>query len=119
MLRAWASAGTDFGHAMGGKDHGTIFVACRDLAKLLDEDRTLVAQSVHDEAVVNDLVTHIDRGAEALESQFHDLDGPVDTCAKAARGAKKHVKRVAPGPASGVSPAWIEVMGYPSTVAAR
>jgi hypothetical protein len=69
-------------HAVGGEDTGCL--SRRDLVELLDEDGAL-AQALHDEAVVDDLVADIDRRAVLLERQLDDLDRPVDAGAEAAR----------------------------------
>jgi hypothetical protein len=53
--------------------------------ELVDEYCPKGAKPVDDKAVVNDLVADIDRRAEPLERQLDDLDGAIDTGAKAAR----------------------------------
>jgi len=42
---------------------------------------------------VDDFVTHIDRRPEPIERELDDLDGSVDSGAKAARGRDKHSQR--------------------------
>ena len=51
----------------------------RHFAQLIDEDRAERAQALHDVPVVNDLVTHVDRRSEQLDSALHDVDGTIDT----------------------------------------
>ena len=57
--------------------------AVGNLVDLLDEDGTLGAQVIDDEAIVYDLVPHVDRRAQRLERALDDLDGPVDAGAEA------------------------------------
>ena len=52
----------------------------------------MLAQPVDDEAVVDDLVAHIDRRAEPLERQLDDLDRAIDAGAKAARRGDQHMQ---------------------------
>jgi hypothetical protein len=54
----------------------------RHVSQLVDEDRTLCAQILDDNGVVDDLVAHVDGGAEAIESTIHDLDRALDTGAE-------------------------------------
>ena len=54
--------------------------------------RPIALQAVDDEAVVDDLVPHIDRRAEPLERELDDLDRAVDAGAKAARRGDQHAK---------------------------
>src|SRR5687768_6795457 len=68
---------------MRRKDHGPIV---GDFVELVDEHRPLGRERVDHIAVVDDLVAHIDRGAEALERELDDLDGTVDPGAESARG---------------------------------
>ena len=60
----------------------------RDLVELLDEDRALGLKPLHDIAIVDDLVAHIDRRAIGFQRPHDDLDGAVDAGAKSARAAK-------------------------------
>ncbi len=80
-----------FRHAMRGKDDRPVTVLRRDLRQFLDEDRALRLQPFDDIAIVDDLVTDIDRRAIFLQRQHDDLDGAVDAGAKAARTAKRIV----------------------------
>ncbi len=48
-------------HAVGGEDHGG---AVRHLVQLSHEDRPLLAQPINHEAIVHDLVAHVDGRAE-------------------------------------------------------
>ena len=73
------------GHPMGGKDHRAVI---GNVVQFLDKDRALVAQAVHDELVVDDLVADINGGAPFLQRQFDDLDGTVHARAKSARRGK-------------------------------
>ena len=84
-----------FRHAVGGEDHRPIGGA---LVEFLDEDRALVAQPVHHEAVVHDFVAHIDRSAPFLEGHLDDLDCPVDAGAEAARCGKVEGQGIGHGP---------------------
>ena len=70
---------------MGGKDHRAVGGA---VVQLLDKHRPLGAQGIDHELVVDNLVAHIDRCAPFQQRQFDDLDGAVDTGAKAARGGE-------------------------------
>jgi hypothetical protein len=58
--------------------------AVRHFVKLLDEHRAELAQAVHDVAVVDHLVAHVDRRAEQLQRPFDDVDGAIDAGAEAA-----------------------------------
>ena len=80
----------DLGHAMRAEYHGA---TVRHLVQFLDEDRTHAAQPVDDIAVMDDFVTDVDRRPEALDRQFDDLDGAVDTGAEAARRGDQDVER--------------------------
>ena len=81
-----------FGHAMGREDHAG---AVGRLVQLVDEDRAQLLQPLDDEAVVDDLVAHIDRRAIFLERQLDDADGPLDARAEAARGCQEQLQIVA------------------------
>jgi hypothetical protein len=48
----------------------------------------LIAQAVHDEFVVDDFVTHIDRCAPFFDRHFDDFDGAINTSAKSAWGGE-------------------------------
>ncbi len=72
-----------FRHPVGGKDHGRVGI--RDFVQFFDEDGALGPERFHHEAVMDDLVAHIDRRAIFGERQLDDLDGTVDAGAKAAR----------------------------------
>ena len=63
-----------------------------NLVELVDEHRAEPAQAVDDEAVVDDLVAHIDRRAEPLERELDDLDRAVDAGAEAARRGDQDAK---------------------------
>ena len=75
--------GDGFRDAVGGEDHRTVG---RAVGQLLDEHRAARAQTVDDEAVVDDLVAHVDRRAPFVQRHLDDLDGAVDAGAEAARG---------------------------------
>ena len=79
-----------FRHAMGRKHHRPVV---GNLVELVDEDRAHLAQAVDDEAVMDDLVAHIDGRSEPLERELDDLDRPVDARAEAARRRDQHFQR--------------------------
>ena len=56
-----------------------------NLIELLDEYGAFLLEAFDDIAVVHDLVTHIDRRAEAFECLLDGLDGPHHPRAEAAR----------------------------------
>src|SRR5690606_35163348 len=66
--------------AVGAEDHGG---AVGHLVQLLDEDRAALLEIVHDVAVVDDLVAHVDRRAERLDRTLDDLDRAIDAGAEA------------------------------------
>ena len=76
---------------MGGEDHRP---AVGHLVELLDEDRALTFQGLHDLAIVHDLVAHVDRPAIALDRALHDLDGAIDAGAEAARAGEQDRERL-------------------------
>ena len=59
-----------------------------DFGWILHEYRAFGPERFHDVTVVDNLVAHVDGGAEALEGLFDDLNRPVHTRAEAA-GARK------------------------------
>jgi len=67
---------------MSREDHRPVI---RALVQFLDEDGAQLFQPIHDMAVVNDLVAHIDGGAVFLDGALDDLDRPVHPGAEAAR----------------------------------
>jgi hypothetical protein len=69
-------------HAVGAEDHRGVG---RHLVEIVDEHGAESAQPLHHEAVVNDLVAHVDRGTEQLERSLDDLDGTIHAGAEAAR----------------------------------
>ena len=77
-----------FRHAMGGKHHRRLGVV-GDFSQFLDENRALGAQAVDHIAVVDDLVTHIDRRAIQRQRPFHGIDRPDHPGAEAP-GRTKH-----------------------------
>ena len=77
------------GHAVGGEHHRRVV---RHLVQLLDENGALALQALHHEAVVDDLVAHIDRGAVLADRLLDDLDGAVHPGAEAARAGKQDVQ---------------------------
>ena len=79
-----------FRHAMGGEDHRRR--RWGDLGKIIDEDRTLALQALDDEAVVHDLVAHIDGRPIERKGPLDGVDRPHDAGAKAARRAKKNIE---------------------------
>ena len=64
-----------------------------DLRELIDKDRPLLAQLMHDMGVMHDLFPHIDRSRKAFEGLFHDLDGPVNACAESARFPEENLRQ--------------------------
>ena len=68
-------------NAVGAEDQGRVFGS---LVGLVDEDRSLLAQSVDDVSVVDDLVADVDGGPESFERPLDDLDGAIDAGAEAA-----------------------------------
>ena len=79
-----------FRHAMGGEHDRCVR---RYLVQLLDEDRAFSLQRFDDEAVMHDLVAHIDRRAKLLQRPLDDLDGAIDTGAEAARAGEQEGER--------------------------
>ena len=77
------------GNPVGREHHRRIGVV-GDLGKFLDENRALGPQAVDDIAVVDDLVTDIDRSAVDRERPFHGIDRPhhPGTEARAANKAR-------------------------------
>src|SRR5258708_39475497 len=78
-----------FGNAVCRKNHRPIV---RHLIELVDEHSAKAAQAIDDEAIVDDLMPHIDGRSEALECKLDDLDGPIDSGAKTARGRDEDSK---------------------------
>jgi len=58
---------------------------CGHFREVFDEARAFCAQALDDMAVVNDLVSNVDRGAKLRERLLDDVDGPDHAGAKAAR----------------------------------
>ena len=75
------------GHAVGAEDG---VCAVGHLVELLDEDGALGLEIIDHMAVVDDLVTHIDRGLVLIERPLDDLDRPDDTGAEAAGLGENH-----------------------------
>src|SRR5690606_37458393 len=65
----------DFGDAMGGTDDRCVGW---HLVQLIDENRAALFQPLDDKAIMDDLVTHIARGAVFFERPLDDLNGAVD-----------------------------------------
>ena len=79
-VRALAHRGR---HAMRAEDEER---ALRHVRRIVDEDRALGAQALHDVPVVDDLVAHVDRRVRSFSSASSTmLDGAVDAGAEAAR----------------------------------
>ena len=76
------------GNTMRGEYHGRVV---RDLVEFVDEDGTGLGQAVHDEAVVDDFVAHVDGRAEQVQRPLDDLDGPVHTGAESARIGEQNI----------------------------
>ena len=66
-------------YPVGTEDHGA---AVGDLAQFVDEHCAAFTQALHHEAVVHDLVAHVDRRAEGIERALDDLDRAVDAAQK-------------------------------------
>ena len=75
-----------FGDAVCRKDHG--LVGLWYVVQFFHKNGTFGLQGINDKSIVNDLVAHVDGGAIFGQSQFDDLDGPVDAGAEPARGRK-------------------------------
>jgi len=61
--------------------------------EIFDEARAFCAQAFDDMAVVNDLVSHVDRSTKLRERLLDDVDGPDHAGAKAARLREHHLHR--------------------------
>src|SRR5438477_605222 len=61
--------------------------------EVFDEARAFCAQAFDDMAVVNDLVSNIDRSTKLRERLLDDVDGPDHAGAKAARLREHHLHR--------------------------
>ena len=70
-------------HAMCRKNHRLTGVW--DFVELLHKNGAFRPQCFHNEAVVNDLVPHVDGWPILFEREFDDLDRPVDTGTEATR----------------------------------
>ena len=65
----------------------------RYFVQLIDEDRAHSLQPFDDEAVVDDLVAHVDRCAETLERELDDLDRTIDAGTESAWGRNQDAQR--------------------------
>jgi hypothetical protein len=77
-------------HPMGAEN------SCRsggDLVQLFDEPGALALKLVNDVAIVDDLVTHVNRRPVLHESAFHDLDSTYHACAETPRLRKNYLHR--------------------------
>src|SRR3546814_6021866 len=63
----------------------------RHFIDFLDEHRALGAQTLDDETVMHDFMTHIDRRTQHFERTLDDLDCPIDSSPKAARMGKQNI----------------------------
>ena len=63
----------------------------RHFIKLFDEDRTAFAQIIHDETVMHDFVTHIDRRTEHFQSALDDFNRTINTGTEATWVSKNDV----------------------------
>jgi hypothetical protein len=61
-----------------------------NLIQLVDKDRALLRQIGHNIAVMDDLLADVDRGAKGIERNLHDIDGPHNAGAEAARLEKEN-----------------------------
>src|SRR6516225_3005960 len=79
-----------FRDPMSRKDNRRIGV--RNLAQLLDEDRSFRFQAFNHGAVVNDFMPDVDRRPKFLNSHLHDLDCPVDARTKSPWRGEQHIE---------------------------
>jgi hypothetical protein len=63
-----------------------------DLVQLVHKNGTFGLESIDYEAVMYDLVPHVDRSAILGQSQLDDLDGAIDAGAETARGGQQHIE---------------------------
>ena len=77
--RALPFAGRD---AVRAEDHA---LALGHFAEVFDEDRAFLLERLEHEAVVHDLMAHVERTAVSAQRTAHGLDRTVDAGAKAAR----------------------------------
>src|SRR6476646_9004696 len=70
------------GDSMSGKYDRTVV---RNFVELVDEHGADRLQPIHHEAIMDDLVAHIDRRSEPLERQLDDLDRAIHAGAEASR----------------------------------
>ena len=75
------------GNAMGGKHDRAIVVG--DFVEFLDKHRALGFQRFHNEPVVHDFVTHIDRRTVLFEGALDDLDRAIDAGTEATGACKQ------------------------------
>ena len=87
-----------------------------DLVDFLDEDGALVAQLVHDVAVVDDLLAHVDGAVADLKGPVHHVDRAHDARAEAAQPGHEELLDADGGRSSAPSPAEeaVEREGPPS-----
>ena len=105
--------GNRFRHAMGGKHHRLAVI--RDFAELFHKDRALFFEAFDHEAVMDDLMPYIDRGAVAFQRFLHNLDGAVHAGAEATGASEQKVQgRLGRGHGRGV-----HRMGRPRVAARR
>jgi hypothetical protein len=58
------------------------------VVQFFHKNGTFGLQGINDKSIVNNLMAHVDGSAIFGQSQFNDLDGPVDAGAESARGRK-------------------------------
>jgi hypothetical protein len=75
-------------NTVGGEDDRPARIG--NLVELVDENSAFRLQTLHDVAVVDDLVAHIDGGAITLQRLLDNLDGAVDPGAEAAGRAQEY-----------------------------
>ena len=80
---------------MSGEDDRPVGIG--DLVELLDEDRALRLQALHDVAVVDDLVAHIDRRADSARSASSTTWMARSTPAQKPRGAQRRMVKLGAG----------------------
>jgi len=81
--------GNGLGDAVRRKNDRSVI---RNLIKLRHKNRAHVLEPIDHEAVMDDLVAHVDRGAETLERKLDDLDRAVDAGAEATGGCDQQAK---------------------------
>src|ERR1700758_5008354 len=58
--------------------------AGRNLIDVIDENGAFLGKLIHNEAIVDNFLAHIDRGSERLKGNFYHIDSAHHSCAEAA-----------------------------------